>query len=91
MNAHQDATTPFLLLTECGIASRLQAEHHDLKLVGACAMCRYMRSNSLEAVYQALKKPKPHQIIKIDSDVMRNALRSLEAMFKYAECNFLGP
>jgi len=85
VNAHKDAATPFLLLTECGIASRLQAEHRDLKLVGACAMCRYMRSNSLEAVYQALKKPEPHQIIEIDSDVMKNALRSLETMFKYAE------
>jgi len=85
VKAHKDATTPFLLLTECGIASRLQAENPGLKLVGSCAMCRYMRSNSLEAVYKALKAPKPDQVIEIDSIVLKYALRSIEAMFKYAE------
>ncbi len=85
VKTHNDATTPFLLLTECGIASRLQAEQRELKLVGACAMCRYMRSNSLEEVYQALKDPKPEQIIEIDPSLLKNAQRTIEAMFAYAE------
>lgn len=82
---HKRAATPFLLLTECGIASRLQAEHPELRFVGSCAMCRYMRSNSLEAIYKALKAPEPHQIIEIDPNVLKSALRTIEMMFKYAE------
>lgn len=85
VKARKDATTPFLLLTECGISSRLRVENPELKLVGSCALCRYMRSNSLEAVYNALKEPQLHQIIEIDSTVIKNALRSIEAMFQYAE------
>jgi quinolinate synthase len=72
-----------------GIASRLQVENPEVKLVGSCSMCRYMRSNSLEAVYNALKDPKPEQIIEIDPIVMKLALRCIEAMFKYAESTFM--
>jgi quinolinate synthase len=85
VKAQEDFSAPLLLLTECGIASRLQVEHPGLKLVGSCTMCRYMRSNSLEAVYQALKEPHPSQMIEIDAGVMKSALCCIEAMFKYAE------
>ena len=47
---HRKDENPFLILTECGIASRLQVEHPDLNLVGSCMMCRYMKSNSLEGI-----------------------------------------
>lgn len=79
-----NVNSPLLLLTECGIASRLQAENPGLKLVGSCSMCRYMRSNSLESIYQALKDPKPTQIISIDASVQQNAVRCIDAMFHYA-------
>jgi quinolinate synthase len=82
---HGNKTSPFLLLTECGIASRLQAEDPTLQLVGSCSLCRYMRSNSLEAIYQALKEPKPSQVIEIDANVQKEALRCIQAMFHYAE------
>lgn len=84
VNEHRKTASPFLLLTECGIASRLQVENPHLKFVGSCSMCRYMRSNSLEAIYQALKDPKPSQIIEIEPKIQKNALRCLEAMFQYA-------
>lgn len=80
----QKTNSPLLLLTECGIASRLQAENPALKLVGACALCRYMRSNSLQAIYQALKDPKPSQIITIDPNIQAQSMRCIEAMFHYA-------
>lgn len=80
----QKSNSPLLLLTECGIASRLQAENPDLKLVGSCSLCRYMRSNSLEAIYQALKNPKDSQVITLDPQVQKDALRCIEAMFRFA-------
>lgn len=80
---NQSNASPLLLLTECGIASRLQVEHPDLKLVGSCMICKYMKSNHLEAILQALKNPLPSQIISIDPEEHTGALRCIEAMFRY--------
>jgi quinolinate synthase len=80
---HKDPT-PLLLLTECGIASRLQVEQPHLQLVGSCTICKYMKSNHLESIYQALHAPSPSQIISINPQVQRNALRCIEAMFQFA-------
>lgn len=77
-------SAPLLLLTECGIASRLQAEYTHLKLVGTCVMCRYMKSNQLVNLLKALKDPLPSQIISIESHVQRDALRCIEAMFAFS-------
>lgn len=74
----------FLLLTECGILSRLQVECPEANLVGSCMLCKYMRSNSLESIRQALIDPLPSQIITLDPEIQTKALRSLEAMFYYA-------
>lgn len=76
-------SNPFLILTECGITSRLQVENPELNLVGSCMMCRYMKSNNLEQILQALKNPLPSQIISIDPEDQRDALRCVNNMFKY--------
>lgn len=78
---HAASRKPFLLLTECGIATRLQVENPDVQLVGSCMMCRYMKSNHLEAICQALKAPAPNQIITIDEGIQAAAKRCLETMF----------
>jgi quinolinate synthase len=75
----------FLMLTECGLSARLQSEFPDKDLVGSCTLCKYMKSNSLESILQVLKAPKPENRIEIAEDVRKKALKSLEAMFKYAE------
>ena len=75
----------FLMLTECGLSSRLQSEFPDKELVGSCSLCKYMKSNTLEDVLRVLKSPQPHERIEIAEDVRIRALKSLEAMFKYAE------
>ncbi len=83
INDHKSDPNPFLILTECGIASRLQVENPNLNLVGSCMMCRYMKSNSLELILKALKNPLPSQIISIDPEDQREALSCVNAMFKY--------
>ncbi|NTV30103.1 MAG: quinolinate synthase NadA [Candidatus Omnitrophica bacterium] len=75
----------FLMLTECGLSSRLQSEFPDKELVGSCTLCKYMKSNTLEDIRQALQSPKPGQVVEIAEPVRLRALKSLEAMFKYAE------
>lgn len=74
---------PFLVLTECGVSSRIQAEHPEAELIGSCILCKYMRSNSLASIRQALLNPLPSQIIDIDPQVQKGALSCLEAMFSY--------
>ena len=74
----------FLMLTECGLSSRLQSEFPDKDLVGSCTLCKYMKSNSLEDILGALKDPQPRQVITIPENIRRRAFRSLQAMFTYA-------
>ena len=75
----------FLMLTECGLASRLQAEMPQKKLVGSCVLCKYMKSNTLENILRVLKNPQPKDRIVIDDAIRLRALRSLEAMFDYTK------
>ncbi len=79
------SSTPFLLLTECGVASRLSVEAPEAKLVGGCTLCKYMRSNSLSSIAQALEDPLPSQIVEIAPSALAKARSSLERMFQYAE------
>lgn len=75
----------FLMLTECGLSSRLQSEFPDKQLVGSCTLCKYMKSNTLEDILAALKNPGPEQIVHIDEQVRLRALKSLQAMFHYSQ------
>ncbi len=84
VKSHHSPDKQFLMLTECGIASRLQVEVPEAHLLGSCMLCRYMKSNSLETIRQALKKPQPSQIIEIDPSIRQAAARCLHAMFSYA-------
>lgn len=79
---HSDQT--FVLLTECGITSRLQVECPSVKTIGSCMMCRYMRSNSLESIEQTLTNPLPSQHIEIEPTILKNAAKCIDAMFHYA-------
>jgi quinolinate synthase len=73
----------FLILTECGIITRLQVESPSTRIVGGCTLCRYMKSNSLENILRSLKNPLPDQIVEIDPLSQQGALRCLNAMFEY--------
>jgi quinolinate synthase len=75
----------FLMLTECGLSSRLQSEFPDKKLVGSCTMCRYMKSNTLEDILRVLKNPLPKDRVVFDENIRLRALKSLEAMFYYTQ------
>ena len=75
----------FLMLTECGLSSRLQVEFPDKRLVGSCTMCKYMKSNSLEDIRRVLKNPEARDRVVIAEETRKRALKSLEAMFYYAK------
>lgn len=74
----------FLMLTECGLVGRLQAEAPEKAFVGGCRLCPYMKLNSLEKVLQALREPRPEQVVEVDEAVRVRAARCIERMFALA-------
>jgi quinolinate synthase len=78
-NASKDKK--FMLLTECGITSRLQVELKDANIMGTCSLCRFMRNNSLVEIKNALASPFPSQVIEIDEDIIQSATTTINAMF----------
>jgi len=81
----------FLMLTECGLSGRLQVEHPEKKIVGSCTLCRYMKSNTLSGILRVLMKPTEKDRILLDEGLRLKALRSIEAMFRYAEAKPVAP
>ena len=75
----------YLLLTECGLASRAEIEMPEKKFIGPCTECRYMKSNTLEDILRVLKNPDPDDVVEVDESVRDGALACIENMFKYAE------
>ncbi|MBW7895971.1 MAG: quinolinate synthase NadA [Opitutaceae bacterium] len=74
----------FLMLTECGLVGRLEVEDPEKTFIGGCRLCPYMKLNSLEKVRDALRAPRPDQIVTLDEDLRRRAAHSIERMFELA-------
>ncbi len=79
----QTQSQEFLMLTECGLSSRLQVEFPEKKLVGSCTMCKYMKSNTLKDILRVLKNPEERDRVAFDEDLRFRALKTIEAMFAY--------
>ena len=73
---------PYMLLTECGLAGRLQAKFPKKEFVGSCAICPYMKKNSLVSILRVLEKLPDENEVRIPEDIAIRARRSLDAMLK---------
>jgi len=71
-----------MMLTECGLVSRLEAENPEAHFISSCKLCPYMKKNSLEKILATLKNPKPEQFISVEERVQRRALKSINRMFE---------
>jgi quinolinate synthase len=74
----------YLMLTECGLVGRLEVEAPEKAFIGGCRLCPYMKLNSLEKIRDALKAPRPEQIVTLDETIRRRAARCIERMFELA-------
>ena len=74
----------FLMLTECGLVSRLAVEDPEKNFIGGCRLCPYMKMNTLTKIRDALKAPRPEQVITLDDDLRKRAGRCIERMFELA-------
>jgi len=75
----------YLVFSECGLASRLEAEKGPFDMVGSCMFCKYMKSNSLENILRVLRNPEPADYIQVDDLIREDALKALNRMFAEAE------
>nr|AYC79556.1 quinolinate synthase NadA [uncultured bacterium] len=74
----------FLMLTECGLVSRLQVEAPEKHFIGGCRLCPFMKMNTLEKVRDALLAPRPDQIITLDENLRQRAAKCIDRMFELA-------
>jgi quinolinate synthase len=74
----------FLMLTECGLVSRLVVEDPEKNFIGGCRLCPYMKKNSLAKIRDALKAPTPEQVITLDENLRKRAAACIERMFELA-------
>ena len=71
----------YLMLTECGLVGRLQVEAPGKRFIAGCRLCPYMKLNSLEKIRDALRAPRPEQIVTLDETLRQRAARCIEQMF----------
>ena len=74
----------YLMLTECGLVSRLAVEDPEKNFVGGCRLCPYMKMNTLLKIHDALANPQPEQEIKLDPELRKKAAHCIERMFELA-------
>lgn len=78
-------TAPYyLMLTECGLVSRLAVEAPEKNFVGGCRLCPYMKMNTLQKIHDALANPQPDQVITLEEDLRQKAAHCIDRMFELA-------
>ena len=74
----------YLMLTECGLVSRLAIEDPEKNFIGGCRLCPYMKMNSLQKIRDVLANPRPEQIITLEDGLRKRAAACIERMFELA-------
>lgn len=75
----------FLLLTECGLSARLQAEFPGKNFIGSCNMCKYMKSNTLEDILRVLENPREEDRVLLTDQEVSAAKGCIDRMFEMVE------
>jgi quinolinate synthase len=71
-----------LPITECGTADRMKAELPNVRVVGACSECPFMKETDLRSILNVLKDPKPEHEIRFPAAMLASARTSLDRMFE---------
>lgn len=77
----------FIVATEAGILHAMQRRRPDVRLIAAppnsgceCALCPYMRLNTLEKLYQCMRDQRP--AVTIDAEIARKARHAIDRMME---------
>jgi quinolinate synthase len=83
VNAHPEKSR-YAILTECGLVVRMELEHPEKQFYKPCRLCRYMKANDLENVYQTLRDEPPERRITVPEDVRQGAAAAMLRMIELA-------
>jgi quinolinate synthase len=83
VNAHPE-TSRYAILTECGLVVRMELEHPEKQFYKPCRICRYMKANDLENVYQTLRDEPAERRITVPEGVREGAARAMLRMIELA-------
>ena len=86
--AQEDEAQEFIVVTESGILFEMQRKCPNKRFIPApaqdaecqCNVCEYMRMNTLEKVYLALRDGQPE--IEVDAEIAAKAVRSINRMLE---------
>jgi quinolinate synthase len=86
--AQEDEAQEFIVVTESGILFEMQRKCPNKRFIPApaqdaecqCNVCEYMRMNTLEKVYLALRDGQPE--IEVDAEIATKAVRSINRMLE---------
>ena len=80
----------FIVATEAGILHQMKKARPDAEFICSppnsgcsCALCPYMRLNTLEKLYLCMRDRRPE--ITIDEETMRRALRPVQRMLEMSQ------
>lgn len=80
----------FIVATEAGILHAMRRRRPDAEFVAAapnsgcdCALCPYMRLNTLEKLYACMRDRRP--VMNVDPEIARNARKALDRMMEMSQ------
>ncbi len=72
------------ILTECGLVVRLELENPEKQFYKPCRLCRYMKANDLENVYETLRDEPAERRITVPESVRTGAALAMQRMIELA-------
>jgi quinolinate synthase len=75
----------YAILTECGLVVRMELDYPEKQFYRPCRVCRYMKANDLEAVYETLRDEPPERRVTLPEDVRAGAARAMLRMIDLAQ------
>ena len=86
MNFVKTSDAPYyMLLTECGLVSRLEVENPEKRFIGSCKMCPYMKMNSLEKIRDVLRTADQLREVTLEEGLRLKAEASLRKMIEMTQ------
>jgi quinolinate synthase len=64
------------------MTEKLKVQYPARRFVGMCVLCPYMKKIELRNVLQAMKAPRPDQLVELDPQVIARARQSIDRMLE---------
>ncbi len=85
VKSHPDVKS-FFMVTECGLADTMRAEHPDREFIGTCALCPFMKSINMVNSMETLKGGgRLTEEVQLPTQVAQRAANAMQNMYRMVE------